>query len=82
MQAIEPFVVSSRQSDNDKLSSSTVDFTLRSADALRPMLAAANNTVLINSFSPLMPSMDEIFISAVENSNNTTTQPPVYNEAK
>lgn len=48
------------------------------ADALRPMIAAANEAVTISSFRRLLPSMDDIFVSAVEaynkaNPNQDTT---------
>lgn len=36
----------------------------------RDLIAAANNAVELNSFSPVLPSMDNIFISAVENAEN------------
>lgn len=47
----------------------TATIALAGTDALKPFIAAANNAVTINSFKRLMPSMDEIFVSAVEASN-------------
>lgn len=44
---------------------------LNDADAVRPLIAAANEAVAINSFRHVLPSMDDIFISAVS----------AYNEA-
>ncbi|MDE7124904.1 MAG: ATP-binding cassette domain-containing protein [Muribaculaceae bacterium] len=76
--AISPFVIKSEVKASDKLTAATVEFTLKDADALRPLIAAANEAVTLRSFEPYMPSMDEIFISAVENSN--TPQPPVFNQ--
>lgn len=76
LSAIEPFVLESNVVPTDKLNSATVEFTLRDAAGLRGLLSAANDAVVLRSFEPYMPSMDEIFISAVEKSN--TEQPPVY----
>ncbi len=47
----------------------TATIALADNNALKPFIAAANNAVTINSFRRLMPSMDEIFVSAVEASN-------------
>lgn len=52
----------------------TATVTLPGADAVRPFLAAANQAVDINSFHRLLPSMDEIFVSAVEASNQSAQQ--------
>lgn len=76
LSAIEPFVLESSVVLTDKLNFATVEFTLRDAAGLRGLLSAANDAVVLRSFEPYMPSMDEIFISAVEKSN--TEQPPVY----
>ncbi len=42
---------------------------LTDADGVRPLIAAANNAVAINSFRHVLPSMDDIFVAAVEASN-------------
>lgn len=60
--------------DRDGLSK--LRFTLASDDALRPLIAQANSMVDIRSFSRLLPSMDEIFIRAVEDSNSQNPLPP------
>lgn len=52
----------------------TATVTLPDAGAVRPFLAAANQAVDINSFRRLLPSMDDIFVSAVEASNLSTNQ--------
>ena len=52
----------------------TATVTLPAADAVRPFLAAANQAVEINSFRRLLPSMDDIFVSAVEASNQSAQQ--------
>ncbi len=56
--------------DNDGFATATV--TLPSADAVRPFLAVANQAVDINSFRRILPSMDDIFISAVQASNQSS----------
>lgn len=56
--------------NNDGFATATV--TLPSADAVRPFLAAANEAVDINSFRRILPSMDDIFISAVQASNQSS----------
>lgn len=45
-----------------------VDLALSGADARRPLLAAANQAVDISSFTPLLASMDDIFVKAVNQS--------------
>lgn len=52
---------------------STATAVLPDSDAVRPFLAAANNAVQITSFRRLLPSMDDIFVSAVEASNQSDT---------
>lgn len=53
---------------------STATVTLPEAAAVRPFLAAANQAVAINSFRCLLPSMDDIFISAVNASNQSESE--------
>ena len=55
---------------------SRIRFSLNSAEDSRIVLATANSGTLIRTFNPLLPSMDEIFIRTVEESNNKTTTPP------
>lgn len=55
--------------DTDGNATATVALT--EAEALKSFIAAANEAVTINSFRRLLPSMDEIFVSAVENYNKT-----------
>ncbi len=55
---------------------SIVRFTLNSPDDTRLVLAEANSTAMIRSFQPLLPSMDEIFIKTVQNSNQSPVTPP------
>lgn len=47
----------------------TATISLGSAADVRPLLAAANEAVHINSFRHVLPSMDDIFVAAVQASN-------------
>lgn len=69
--AVDPMCSSFELGGIDTDGNATATALLTSPDALRPFLSAANESVTINSFSRIMPSMDDIFISAVENYNNT-----------
>ena len=53
--------------DTDGFATATV--VLDSAADVRPFIADANETVAINSFKRLLPSMNDIFVSAVEDYN-------------
>lgn len=67
--AIEPMCAQFDLGNIDTLGHATANVILRDADALRPLVAAANDAVLIYSFNRLMPSMDDIFVAAVNQSN-------------
>lgn len=67
--AIEPMCAQFDLGNIDTLGHATANVILRDADALRPLVAAANDAVLIHSFNRLMPSMDDIFVAAVNQSN-------------
>ena len=58
----------------------TASIALPDADAVRTFLAAANSAVTINSFRRIMPSMDDIFVAAVEASNAGAPTPNTTNE--
>ena len=47
----------------------TADVRLANPDDVRHFIAAANEAVAINSFRRILPSMDDIFVSAVQASN-------------
>ena len=47
----------------------TADVRLASPQDVRAFIAAANEAVAINSFRRVLPSMDDIFVSAVQASN-------------
>lgn len=65
-QAISPYVI-----DTEMLSGSgKIMVTIKDNDARRPLIAAANQAVELHSFSPIMPTMDNIFIQAVNNTAN------------
>lgn len=67
-----PFGVESAGLSTEGYSSAVV--RLPEAAAVRPFLAAANDAVQIVSFRRIIPSMDEIFVSAVEASNISETE--------
>lgn len=53
----------------DRQGDATLKVSLVAPDALRPMIAAANGVVDIHSINRALPSMDNIFVSAVEEYN-------------
>ena len=53
----------------DNEGNATAVVSLAGEDARKPFIAAANGAVTINSFRRLLPSMDDIFVSAIEASN-------------
>lgn len=67
-------VVEPLPADRDGVS--RLRFTLVEEESLRPLLAEANALTDIRFFNRLLPSMDEIFIRAVENSNFPQITPP------
>ncbi len=64
--AVAPACTSFELGAIDTDGNATAIVSLPGADALKPFVAAANDAVIINSFRRLMPSMDDIFVSAVE----------------
>ncbi len=62
----------------DSMGFARANISLPGSDAVRPLLAAANNAVAIESFRRVLPTMDDIFISAVEANNqlNSNTETP------
>lgn len=62
--------------DSHGLASATI--SLPDSSAVRPVLAAANEAVAIDSFRRILPTMDDIFISAVEanNQQNNLSETP------
>lgn len=47
----------------------TAEVALRTDSDVRPLIAAANEAVTLSSFNRILPSMDQIFVSAVEEYN-------------
>lgn len=76
LNAIAPFVNCNTSPTIDRDGLSRITFTLIEPDAARSFLSAANQSVEIRSFNQILPSMDDIFIRAVETSNAKT--PPAY----
>lgn len=74
--AITPLVKVIEPIPADRDGISRVCFSLNAPDDSRTVLATANTNALIRTFNPLLPSMDEIFIRTVEESNHQTTTPP------
>ena len=73
--AISPFADNITPLPTSTDSLSRIRFKLSRPDALRDMIGAANSAVEIRLFNQLLPSMDEIFIRTVENSDSSV--PPV-----
>lgn len=67
--AIGGIAVNTEIDGTDRDGITRIKFNVAGGDAIRPLLAAANGAVDIRSFSQILPSMDEIFIRAVETSN-------------
>lgn len=65
VKAIEPYVNEWHNADSD----GKIILTLKDDDARRPLIAAANQVVDLRTFDSILPTMDNIFIQAV---NNTT----------
>ena len=73
---ITPLVTVIEPLAQDRDGLNRVRFALREASDVRQVLSAANATADINAFNALLPSMDEVFIRAVENCNNPSVTPP------
>ena len=75
-QAISPIAATTETLETDRDGINWVRFTLKTNDDLRQLLSAANSAVEIRAFNRLLPSMDDIFIRAVEASNSSTPPTP------
>lgn len=69
--AIEPMTTGIRVGQPDRDLNLRLDVDLKDKDARRELIAAANSAVDLVGFEPLMPSMDDIFIAAVDESNKS-----------
>jgi len=75
--AITPFSANITEKATDRDGNCQLLVDMKDAEARRPLISAANDAVELVSFQPLLPSMDEIFIAAVNGSSDTgrDTQP-------
>lgn len=69
-EALAPVGVDFTALPPDRDNNLVLDLKLRQAEDFRQVIALANEAVQLRSFSELLPSMDEIFISAVEKANS------------
>lgn len=74
--AIDPAVKQVSVTHDQRTAQDFVTFSLKSSEDLRTVIGLANNAAVITSFNPVVPSMNDIFISAVE-ASNIPTPPPV-----
>lgn len=73
--AIQPAVRLIEPVGTDRDGFSRVRFSLNDPADTREVLAIANDKALLHTFNPLLPSMDDIFIRAVEASNSPSQTP-------
>lgn len=59
----------------DREGNALANVSLREVGDLRQLISEANNAVSLRGFRQLLPSMDEIFIKAVGESNNQSEEP-------
>lgn len=71
--AVAPLCSSFALGDIDSAGNATASAGLRDANAVRDFIAAANSAVELRSFRRCLPSMDDIFVAAVEEYNRTNT---------
>ncbi|MDE6199043.1 MAG: DUF4162 domain-containing protein, partial [Muribaculaceae bacterium] len=62
-------VVSNISSDRNEDGNTRMTLRFAPGTSLHDIIATANDTVALSSFSADLPSMDEIFITSVENNN-------------
>ncbi len=75
--AVAPMCSAFSLGDIDRAGNATATARLLEGDALRNFIAAANSAVELRSFNRRLPSMDDIFVAAVEeyNSRNAVQNP-------
>lgn len=71
---IVPFARNIKQLTPDVMGNSRLSFNLLEDEARRPMLDAVNRASDIISFRPILPSMNDIFMQAVRNANQTQSE--------
>lgn len=69
-EAIAPMTHNIVESGRDSMGNALLTFELNNADLRRDVIAAANSAADIVSFEPVLPSMDEIFVRAVGESDS------------
>ncbi len=69
--AVQPFVVNFEFGPIDRQGNSTAIVNISDVEARRHLLAAANQTVDFRGFREILPSMDDIFVSAVQSANQS-----------
>ena len=75
--AVEPFVDSFDLGAIDSYGLSQATVRLKDSGAARPYIAAANDSVALSAFNRVIPSMNDIFVSAVKASNEAAGTAPV-----
>lgn len=75
--AVEPYTDSFELGAVDSYGLSKATVRLKDAEAARPFIAAANDSVALSAFSRVIPSMNDIFVSAVKASNEAAGTDPV-----
>ena len=75
--AVSPFTDSFELGAVDSYGLSKATVRLKDAEAARPFIAAANDAVALSAFSRVIPSMNDIFVSAVKASNEAAGTDPV-----
>ncbi|MDE7467145.1 MAG: ATP-binding cassette domain-containing protein [Muribaculaceae bacterium] len=73
---ITPMVTVIEPLGEDRDGLNRVRFALRDASDVRSVLGVANAATEIRAFNALLPSMDEVFIRAVEECNTPSVTPP------
>lgn len=73
---IQPSVRTIEPMETDRDGISHLRFSLNAPEDIRRVLNIANETSILRSFNPLLPSMDEIFIRTVEDANSSSQTPP------
>ena len=73
--AVEPMVKDFTLGGIDSAGNSIATVHLKEQEALRPFIGAANDAVILSGFNRRLPSMDEIFVSAVSSYNQQNANP-------
>ena len=73
--AVEPMVKDFTLGGIDSAGNSIATVHLKDQEALRPFIGAANDAVILSRFNRRLPSMDEIFVSAVSSYNQQNANP-------